>query len=538
MSLSQGSFRGAAIVAGGARTSTGDSKADVSNHERQAAPHELVAAASSLHESGVHAAGVTTFPSRPRTILAPKPRVKPGVSPGLLSEIQSFVLPALIVVSALLAKISYFDMNFMVSNSLSYYMGTGLFAALVFALVAGSTELNQTAGLVSGKVYLREIVTTIALSFLGLLGLLYLLKVSDQYSRAWFVVWFFLSVILVVAGRLAILLWARLLRAENRLLQRIAVFGSPDLAQRVVDQLFVNDANLVLAGVFTDDPRAPTSNIPIAGGMDVLIARAQEGLFDRVILALPRNASAKIRDAISSLEVLPLEVQFSPDALTLPCQVHGLQEANGLVLLDLQRRPMNARGMIIKSAMDYILSPIALVLLSPLMCMIAIAIKLDTRGPVFFIQSRHGYNHRIIRVIKFRTMTVAEDGDVVTQAVKGDNRVTRVGRFLRRSSLDELPQLFNVLRGELSLIGPRPHAVSHNESYTKIINRYATRHKVLPGITGWAQVNGFRGETQTPDAMRQRLDLDLYYISHWSLWLDVKILLKTLLVPFTSKNAY
>jgi exopolysaccharide biosynthesis polyprenyl glycosylphosphotransferase len=168
----------------------------------------------------------------------------------------------------------------------------------------------------------------------------------------------------------------------------------------------------------------------------------------------------------------------------------------------------------------------------------AIAIKLDSRGPVFFIQSRHGYNHRVIRVVKFRTMTVAEDGAVVTQAVRGDKRVTRVGRFLRRTSLDELPQLFNVLRGELSLIGPRPHAVTHNESYSQILARYANRHKVKPGITGWAQVNGCRGETKTPEDMRKRVELDLYYIKNWSPVLDAQILARTLLVPFYSSNAY
>jgi putative colanic acid biosynthesis UDP-glucose lipid carrier transferase len=185
-----------------------------------------------------------------------------------------------------------------------------------------------------------------------------------------------------------------------------------------------------------------------------------------------------------------------------------------------------------------VLATVALIVFSPVMLAIAAAIKLDSRGPVFFIQSRNGYNHRVIRVRKFRTMTVTEDGPVVTQAVRGDKRVTRVGRFLRRTSLDELPQLFNVLCGELSLIGPRPHAVAHNESYARLLNSYANRHKVKPGITGWAQVNGCRGETKSPEDMRQRVELDLYYIKNWSPWLDIKILARTALVPFHSPNAY
>ncbi len=236
--------------------------------------------------------------------------------------------------------------------------------------------------------------------------------------------------------------------------------------------------------------------------------------------------------------MLPIDVQLCPDAMTVPSEIARTRGTGGLVLLDLQRPPFDARGILLKAAMDYVLGSIALVVFSPLMLAIAAAIKLDSRGPVFFVQSRHGYNHRVIRVVKFRTMTVAEDGPVVTQAVRGDKRVTRVGRFLRRTSLDELPQLFNVLRGELSLVGPRPHAVAHNESYARLLNRYANRHKVKPGITGWAQVNGCRGETKTPEDMRQRVELDLHYIKNWSPWLDIEILFRTTLVPFFSSVAY
>ncbi len=286
-------------------------------------------------------------------------------------------------------------------------------------------------------------------------------------------------------------------------------------------------------GVYTEAPGQRSS-----GDIHALIAAAQNSACDRVILALPRNAKDKILEAVKYLEVLPIDVQLCPDAMTVPCAIKGAHEAAGLVLLNLQRRPLSARGMIIKTAMDYALGAIALIVFAPAMVAIAIAIKWDSRGPVFFVQSRHGYNHRIIRVVKFRTMTVAEDGPVVTQAVKDDERVTRVGRFLRRTSLDELPQLFNVLKGELSLVGPRPHAVAHNESYAQLLNRYATRHKVKPGITGWAQVNGWRGETKTTEDMRKRVEYDLYYIKHWSPALDLQILARTALVPIFDKGAY
>lgn len=188
--------------------------------------------------------------------------------------------------------------------------------------------------------------------------------------------------------------------------------------------------------------------------------------------------------------------------------------------------------------MDVVLASIFLVLLSPLMVAIAIAIKLTSPGPVFFRQRRYGLDGREIRVWKFRTMTVCEDGQQVTQARRGDPRVTRIGAFLRRTSLDELPQLFNVLKGDMSLVGPRPHATAHNEEYRRLIDGYMLRHKVRPGMTGLAQVHGCRGETETVDKMAKRVEWDLPYIREWSLWMDIKILLQTFWVVLRGQNAY
>jgi exopolysaccharide biosynthesis polyprenyl glycosylphosphotransferase len=194
--------------------------------------------------------------------------------------------------------------------------------------------------------------------------------------------------------------------------------------------------------------------------------------------------------------------------------------------------------MIFKTILDYVVATAALILLSPVLTVIAIAIKLDSRGPVFFIQPRGGYRQRTINICKFRTMNVLETGPEVTQAQRNDPRVTRVGRFLRKTSLDELPQLLNVLRGELSLVGPRPHALAHDRQYGAIVEQYANRHKIKPGITGWAQVNGSRSRTEDPRLMRERVKYDLYYIDHWSLWLDVVILFRTIGVLFGDQRAY
>jgi putative colanic acid biosynthesis UDP-glucose lipid carrier transferase len=206
-------------------------------------------------------------------------------------------------------------------------------------------------------------------------------------------------------------------------------------------------------------------------------------------------------------------------------------------LLQVRPKPIDNWGFLLKSGFDYVGGALALLFFAPLMLVIAMAIKIDSRGPVLFRQRRHGFNHRVIDVFKFRTMTTAENGDCVDQARKNDPRVTRVGRFLRRTSLDELPQLINVMKGEMSLVGPRPHALAHNVHYAERLDLYATRHRVKPGMTGWAQINGYRGPTENPDMMRMRVRMDLYYIENWSLWLDIRIIALTPFVGFIHPNA-
>jgi putative colanic acid biosynthesis UDP-glucose lipid carrier transferase len=202
-----------------------------------------------------------------------------------------------------------------------------------------------------------------------------------------------------------------------------------------------------------------------------------------------------------------------------------------------QPKPIRDWGYVVKLLFDYVAATACILLFAPLMLCIAVAIKLDSPGPVFFRQRRHGFNHRIIGIYKFRSMTVVENGERIVQARKNDPRVTRVGKFLRRTSLDELPQLFNVLRGEMSLVGPRPHALAHNQLYRDRLDRYASRHRVKPGMTGWAQIKGLRGPTEDPEKMRLRVRMDLHYIENWSLWLDLKIIAITPFVGFIHRNA-
>ena len=204
---------------------------------------------------------------------------------------------------------------------------------------------------------------------------------------------------------------------------------------------------------------------------------------------------------------------------------------------ELKRAPLTATEQACKRVLDILIASVVLILLAPLMAVAAALIKIESRGPVFFLQRRNGFNGRPFRMCKFRTMYVLEDGPVIRQATKNDPRITHLGRLLRRANIDELPQLFNVIAGDMSLIGPRPHAAAHNSEYEKIIANYAYRHHVKPGITGWAQVNGFRGETQTVDLMKKRVEFDLWYINNWSFWLDFRIALRTLVLGL-QPNAY
>jgi exopolysaccharide biosynthesis polyprenyl glycosylphosphotransferase len=206
--------------------------------------------------------------------------------------------------------------------------------------------------------------------------------------------------------------------------------------------------------------------------------------------------------------------------------------------LQLRRMPLSRVELLEKRALDLLLASAALLVLTPMLVATAVLIKLDSRGPVLFLQRRFGFNQKPFQIIKFRSMRTCEDGPDIRQARKDDPRVTRVGRWLRRWNVDEIPQLLNVIKGEMSLVGPRPHALSHDREFERRISSYARRHNVKPGITGWAQIHGLRGETDTDDKMRARVEHDLYYIDNWSVWLDLQILVRTVISPSSYRNAY
>jgi putative colanic acid biosynthesis UDP-glucose lipid carrier transferase len=274
------------------------------------------------------------------------------------------------------------------------------------------------------------------------------------------------------------------------------------------------------------------------GSIDDLIQKARTGAVDSVYIALPLQNEQLIEELVNQFADTTVSVYVVPDLFISELMHSRWVNFGGIPLVSVYETPFYGLYGWAKQVEDFILGCLILPLISPLMIAIAVAIKVTSPGPVLFKQRRYGLNGAVVEVWKFRSMTVCEDGENIPQAKKNDARVTALGAFLRRTSLDELPQFINVLQGTMSVVGPRPHALVHNEEYRKLIKGYMLRHKVKPGITGWAQVNGWRGETDTLDKMQKRVEYDLEYIQNWSLWLDLKIITLTVFHGFTGKNAY
>jgi Undecaprenyl-phosphate glucose phosphotransferase len=369
-------------------------------------------------------------------------------------------------------------------------------------------------------------------------------KLSIAYSRIWTISWtvFALSLILSQRALLSFLLasWA-----DRFLKLNVVVVGADETLNRVVARLQAFPDEINICGVFSDKPyqaRSVECDYTITGDIDDLIQSAPKMAVDHIILAVPLHADGRIKMLASLLKQLSSEVLITVDQIGEIAPILGLRHIGGLPLLEIVDRPIKHWGAVAKWIEDKILGSLILIVTGPLLLLVALLIKWDSQGPVFFIQERHGFNNRIIRVIKFRTMHVhVEDRSGEQRTTRHDPRVTRVGRILRRLSLDELPQLINVLRGEMSLVGPRPHAVAMKvggHRYCDAVAEYAQRHRVKPGLTGWAQINGLRGEVNSLEKGHVRIQYDLYYIERWSIWFDLKILALTVPAVLSTRDAF
>jgi len=268
------------------------------------------------------------------------------------------------------------------------------------------------------------------------------------------------------------------------------------------------------------------------------IAFARGSEIKEIFVAADLQRWSTIRDLIQRLCDLPLPLTLLPDEGIATLFHRTLRRFGSSIGIEFQRAPLSLSERISKRALDLIIAVVGIVLLTPMFLVIALAIKLDSPGPALFMQTRHGFNSKKFKIFKFRTMTALDDGAKIKQAVRGDTRVTNIGTWLRKTSIDELPQLFNVLKGEMSIVGPRPHAAAHDHFYEDLIGRYAFRHHMKPGITGWAQVNGCRGETPTLERMEERVDYDIWYVDNWSVLLDLKIIFSTVIELIRGRNAY
>jgi len=389
----------------------------------------------------------------------------------------------------------------------------------------------------------KNILPICAATFLVLVAMVFALKISAQFSRVWFFSWLLSSALLICVERTCFYIVLRKWAQAGRLTRNMVVVGAGEQAKRLLEHLDrVREPWIRIVGIFDDrvDRIGPTvAGQPVLGTLDDLLEFAREHRVDDIIITLPWSADKRLFAIINRLMELPVHVRLGSDLVGFMYPRGASSFIGGVPMLDVVAEPLAGWKYVVKALEDRILTVILLFLFAPLLLVISAAIKLESKGPVLFRQPRYGFNNKVFPVYKFRTMyhdRPPEEG--VPQARRDDPRVTRVGAFLRRTSLDELPQLFNVLQGTMSLVGPRPHAVVHNEEYAAIIAGYFGRHRVKPGITGWAQVNGLRGETDTPEKMEARVEYDIYYIENWSLLFDLQILAMTVYVVCTLRNAY
>jgi Undecaprenyl-phosphate glucose phosphotransferase len=468
--------------------------------------------------------------------------------PGAFRAIDLVALTA----AGLLVHALAVEARLQVYGLAGYYAAVSIIGALLFVVVLGINggyrmRLDERPESRAFSALTAWLVTSGLLMALG-----FALQVSDNYSRLWAAGWFGIGLGWVLLSRGYLAWQARRWIASGRVRRRVAVVGVTEQAERMIAQMRrQDDPTVEIIGVFADEggllvnrdlPRQ-VGGVPVCGSLDDLIWRSRSERIDNVVLTLPWTDEARVRARLARLRSYCFEVSLAPDLIGADLLTRPIGNMSGVPVLRLASRPLENWSALAKRAEDLVLGGLMMLFLAPLFAVIAIAIKLDSPGPVFFRQRRYGFNYRTIDVFKFRTMYADRCDAMGARLTTGrdDPRITRVGRVLRRTSLDELPQLFNVLMGEMSLVGPRPHplqAKAGERLYDEVIQDFCSRYRVRPGITGWAQVNGARGSTDTEQKLIDRFQYDLFYVEHWSLLFDLKILFRTIFKVIDAENAY
>jgi putative colanic acid biosynthesis UDP-glucose lipid carrier transferase len=390
-----------------------------------------------------------------------------------------------------------------------------------------------------------QAVRSIVTGWLALAGVLlffgYLTNCLDQFNRDTLLNWWWAAPSFQAGAHFLLRLGAPSIHELKGGRKRAVLAGMNEPGVELARRINADRYSDVRVIGFVDDrtrDRVATGEFPVLGSIQNLPELVRKNRVDVVYLALPMASQPRIRSLLDGLRDTTASVYFVPDMFVTELIQGRIDAVSGMPVVGVCDTPFGVVDGLVKRCSDVVLSLLILALMSPLLLLLAVLVKLSSPGPVIFKQRRYGLNGEEIIVYKFRTMTVTEDGDAIAQCSRDDQRVTAVGAFMRRTSLDELPQFINVLQGRMSIVGPRPHAVAHNEMYRKLIKGYMQRHKVSPGITGWAQVNGLRGETSTLEKMKARIDYDLDYLRNWSLGLDLFIIAKTAWVVLHRKNAY
>lgn len=382
-----------------------------------------------------------------------------------------------------------------------------------------------------------------AIAFSMLLGLLVFSHQADYFSRVWLGSWVLGGAFGSAIFRLVVYKTLGNLRTRGINHKRVLVVGAGGSARSVIASLghnaWVGFDVVQLVPIENTELSNPYKGIPVGGGIDDIADMVESKDIQEVWVCLPLKKGEQVDRVLYALRHSTVNIRYVPDMSDFRLLNHKVSDIAGIQVLDLSCSPLSGANQYIKYLEDRLLGLLIFICISPLLLLIALGVKLSSPGPILFKQYRHGIDGKQINVYKFRSMEVhEEEAGTITQATPNDSRITRLGAFLRRTSLDELPQFFNVIQGKMSIVGPRPHALAHNEHYKEIVESYMKRHKVKPGITGWAQVNGLRGATDTIDKMEKRVEYDLFYIENWSLLLDLKIIFLTVYKGFLDKNAY
>jgi putative colanic acid biosynthesis UDP-glucose lipid carrier transferase len=460
-----------------------------------------------------------------------------GYEHPVLSLAKRLVDPLLIFVSLIIAvSIESRDFD-------GLYLLLGVFAFLVAAQVFDGFEFfelpypRNTGIVLHGRNLL--VAWSVVLLILAAVG--WFSGIIRGFDQRVLLLWSMLTPVLLFVGHSAVRAYLDVLRSRGSI-RRSIIVGANDLGLKLAGRIHQQRSLMTRVEGFFDDRNdtrtdAKLKNVIFGGIADVPAYVARHEI-DLVYITLPMLNHPRVIDLVNSLRDTTASIYFVPDVFMFDLVQARLDNVNGIPVISVFETPLTGINAVHKRAFDVAASGMILLAISPLLLVIALLVKLTSKGPVIFKQRRYGVDGDEILVYKFRSMSVCEDGGKVTQATQNDARVTPLGAILRRTSLDELPQLLNVLQGSMSIVGPRPHAVAHNEHYRKLIHGYMWRHKVKPGITGWAQINGFRGETDTIDKMEGRVIYDIAYLKNWSLWLDVMIIFRTLKLVLKDSQAY